>query len=157
MSCTYYKVNLKNGSIEAKLQGFGKYAVDLIRAPIFDRPQSSHAGIENIDDENSQNFPKYCGIEGNCIVLVDFERNETKKLQVFQKNEFKSPWYSATFFLKDRFDFMVVGEEQSGQTRCFQIQNQYVDAQAGGTKQQITVSWAASANRIVWMGELFMN
>lgn len=140
MSCTYYKVNLKNGSIEAKLQGFGKYAVDLIRAPIFDRPQSSHAGIENIDDENSQNFPKYCGIEGNCIVLVDFERNETKKLQVFQKNEFKSPWYSATFFLKDRFDFMVVGEEQSGQTRCFQIQNQYVDAQAGGTKQQITVS-----------------
>ena len=105
MSCTYYKFNLKSGQIESKLIGRSKYSVDLIRAPIFDKNEEDH--------------PKYCGIESNCIVLIDFERQETKPLQVFNKNEFKSPWYSGTFFLKDKYDFMVVGEELSGQTRCF--------------------------------------
>ena len=121
MSCYYYKVNLKNGNVEAKVKGLSKSAVDLIRAPIFDKPQNK-SGVncqeEAVEDE-SLNYPKYCGIESNNIVLVDFERLETKALQTFPKVEFKSPWYSATFFLKDRFDFMVVGEEQSGQTRCF--------------------------------------
>jgi hypothetical protein len=121
MSCIYYKVNLKNGNVEAKLQGFSKFSVDLIRAPIFDKANANQPTTEIIDEDNPNSFPKYCGIEANCIVLVDFERNETKKLQGFQKNEFKSPWYQATFFLKDKYDFMVVGEEQSGQTRCFQI------------------------------------
>jgi hypothetical protein len=97
MSCTYYKFNLKTGNSENIITGSGKYCVDLIRAPIFDKSE--------------EECHKYCGIEGNCIVLIDFERMETKRLQTFSKNEFKSPWYSATFFLKDKFDFMVVGEE----------------------------------------------
>jgi hypothetical protein len=37
-----------------------------------------------------------------------------KVLQTFKKAEFKSPWYNATFFLKDRYDYMIVGEELSG-------------------------------------------
>lgn len=119
MSCWYYKVNLKTGQIEAKIQGFSKHAVDLIRAPIFDKPNTlALAGIV-YKEEEEPHVPKYCGIEANCIVLVDFEKMETKKLQDFKKNEFKSPWYSATFFLKDKFDFMVVGDEQSGALRCF--------------------------------------
>lgn len=38
MSCNYYMVNLKNGQIEAKIQGRGKYAVELVRAPVMQRP-----------------------------------------------------------------------------------------------------------------------
>jgi len=137
MSCNYYMVNLKNGGIECKVRGLSKCAVDLVRAPIFDRPnvQSDLQNAEVSDQQQTQfnptpsNLPpssqKYCGIEANCIVLVDFEKEECKQLQSFPKPEFKSPWYSATFFLKDRQDYMVVGEELSGQTRCFQIQNQY--------------------------------
>ena len=41
MSCNYFKVNLKNGTIEAKVKGLSKSAVDLIRAPIFDKPQNN--------------------------------------------------------------------------------------------------------------------
>lgn len=34
MSCNYYMINLKNGQIEAKISGRGKYAVELVRAPV---------------------------------------------------------------------------------------------------------------------------
>jgi hypothetical protein len=47
----------------------------------------------NEADSEDKVCPKYCGIEAGCIVLVDFEKGETKKLQEFKKNEFKSPWY----------------------------------------------------------------
>lgn len=129
-------VNLKNGQIEAKIQGKGKYAVDLVRAPIF---QKLNIQMDSKDQEGAtfsqsqmsqvatQSQQKFCGIESNCIVIIDFEKQEIQQLRSFQKTEFKSPWYCATFYLKDRPDLLVVGEELSGQTRCFHIQNHYVD------------------------------
>jgi hypothetical protein len=143
MSCRYYKVNLKTGTVEASVNGCSKHAVDLIRAPIFDKPMNPPAGQTNIVCKTESEAtlasekaasPKYCGIEANCIVLVDFEKGETKKLQEFKKTEFKSPWYSATFFLKDKYDFLVVGDEQLGSLRCFQIQNSYVDSTSRSTE-----------------------
>lgn len=127
MKCRYYKVNLKTGQVLTKIQGQSKNAVDLIRAPIFDRPTKEEE--EKCEEGQEQAcFPRFCGIETNCIVLVDFEKQEWRKLQDFKKDEFKSPWYSATFFLKDKWDFLVVGNEHSGDLRCFQIQNQYSES-----------------------------
>lgn len=152
MSCNYYKVNLKSGNAEVKVQGFCKHAVDLIRAPIFDKPafaetcqksSSSHkekTETSSLESEKLSQCPKFCGIESNCIVLIDFEKQERKVLQEFEKTEFKSPWYSATFFLKDKNDFLVVGDEQLGTLRCFQIQNQYVDTSNQGTQTTSTTS-----------------
>ena len=122
MSCTYYLVNLKTNVVEAKIKGLSKYAVDLIRAPLIDKnPEEIKSG--QLSPTSTQQ--KFCGIESNCIVQVDFEQEESRVLKQYDRAEFKSPWYSATFFLKDRQDFLVVGEELTGHTRCFQIQNKY--------------------------------
>lgn len=51
-------------------------------------------------------------------MLIDFEKDDFEVLHEFSKTEFKQPWYSAAFYLKDRPDLLVVGEEQSGQPLC---------------------------------------
>lgn len=33
-----------------------------------------------MNEDDCNNYPKYCGIESNNIVLVDFERKEVKAL-----------------------------------------------------------------------------
>lgn len=117
MSCMYYLVNLKTNMVEAKIKGQSKYAVDLIRAPLIDKAPDEL----RVPQPTSGIQQKFCGIESNCIVQVDFEQEESRVLKMYDRAEFRSPWYSATFFLKDRQDFLVVGEELTGYTRCFQI------------------------------------
>jgi len=62
MSCRYYLINLKSCSIEGEVAGRGKYAVDLIRAPLGESE-------------------KFCGIEANCIVQVDFAEKQSRVLK----------------------------------------------------------------------------
>mmetsp|Transcript_21243 Transcript_21243/g.32906 ORF Transcript_21243/g.32906 Transcript_21243/m.32906 type:complete len:95 (+) Transcript_21243:1966-2250(+) len=79
--------------------------------------------------DSEEDFPQFCGIENNCIVNVDFIRKNVTSLKPSKagRTEFKSPWYSATFFLKDPIDYLVVGEEGSGETKCFYFQNNKTD------------------------------
>ena len=46
-------VNLKNGKVEIELKGSSKYAVDLVRAPLFDFPFSQ---IGNAPSQNNVSF-----------------------------------------------------------------------------------------------------
>ena len=83
-------INLKSCKVEIQLKGSGKYAVDLVRAPLFDYPFSKINNMQNSseseDEQDIEGFNmqptnyKFCGIEANCITLVDFEKKEVKVL-----------------------------------------------------------------------------
>jgi hypothetical protein len=45
-------INLKSCKVEIQLKGSGKYAVDLVRAPLFDFPFSKINNIQNSSESD---------------------------------------------------------------------------------------------------------
>jgi len=105
MSCIYFMVNLKQGTVIREIKGQGKYSIDLIRVPYYE-----HLGAKNI----------YCGVENDAYVLVDFENEQTLCLQQ-DRGENQSPWYTGAFFLRTRPECMVVAEEKKRAIRSFVV------------------------------------
>ena len=66
MSCAYFLVSLKQGLVTRKIVGPGRWCIDLIRVPFYERQ-----GTKSI----------YCGVENDCYVLVDFENERIQVLQ----------------------------------------------------------------------------
>ena len=54
MSCNYFMINLKSCKVEIQLKGSGKYAVDLVRAPLFDYPFSKINNMQNSSDSSDE-------------------------------------------------------------------------------------------------------
>jgi hypothetical protein len=47
-------INLKSCKVEIQLKGSGKYAVDLVRAPLFDYPFSKINSMHNSSDSSDE-------------------------------------------------------------------------------------------------------
>ena len=105
MSCTYFLVSLKLGQVMRKIQGQGRWCIDLIRVPYYEQ-----LGAKNI----------YCGVENDSYVLVDFENERTQVLQQ-ERAENQSPWYTGAFFLRNKPECMVVAEEKKRAIRSFVV------------------------------------
>jgi hypothetical protein len=65
MSCQYFLYSLKQGQVLRKINGLGRWCIDLIRVPFYEQ-----MGIKNI----------YCGVENDSYVLVNFENEKTQLL-----------------------------------------------------------------------------
>eukprot|EP00347_Sterkiella_histriomuscorum_P006516 403352469 len=107
MSCVYFLISIKTNQILHKIQGRGKYCIDLIRVPYYDQ-----MGVKNI----------YCGIENEFYILIDVENEKTKVLQ-HERAENQSPWYTGAIFLRNKTDCMVVAEEKKRSIRSFVVNN----------------------------------
>ncbi|CDW85213.1 UNKNOWN [Stylonychia lemnae] len=109
MSCIYFLISLKTGQVIHKIQGLGKYCLDLIRVPHYEQ-----MGVKNI----------YCGVENEFYILIDVENEKIRRLQS-EGAENQSPWYTGALFLRNKTDCMVVAEEKKRSIRSFVVNNLY--------------------------------